>query len=174
MPGPLVALLMGSDSDLHTMKEACSILDSFGVPFDIRVLSAHRSPEDLVSYVKQAEQDGVCVFVAAAGGAAHLAGVVAAHTTRPVIGIPIQTSALNGLDSLLSIVQMPGGIPVATMAIGTAGARNAGLLAVQILALSDQNLNEKLKQHRVQQTKQVLHKDERVQKEFAKPAAPEN
>jgi phosphoribosylaminoimidazole carboxylase PurE protein len=167
MPSALVALLMGSDSDLPAVKEACAMLTSFGVPFEVRVLSAHRSPEDLVSYVKQAEQGGVRVFIAAAGGAAHLAGVVAAHTIRPVIGIPIQTSSLNGLDSLLSIVQMPGGVPVATMAIGTAGARNAGLLAVQILALSDESIDEKLRQYRVEQTKEVLQKDETIQKELA-------
>src|SRR5438874_13158451 len=111
MANPLVSLLMGSDSDSPTVREACNVLTSFGVPFDVRVLSAHRCPEDLVAYVKQAEQRGVRVFVAAAGGAAHLAGVVAAHTVRPVLGIPTQTSALNGLDSLLSIVQMPRGVP---------------------------------------------------------------
>src|SRR5438067_2457344 len=173
MPSPLVAILMGSDSDLETVKEACTVLTQFGVPFEVRVLSAHRSPEQVVAYIKQAEQGGTRVFVAAAGGAAHLAGVVAAHTIRPVIGIPIGTSSLNGLDSLLSIVQMPGGVPVATMAIGAAGARNAGLFAVQVLGLSDRELHEKLKHHRAQQTRQVLQKDERVQKEFAKPAAPE-
>src|SRR5207253_6465353 len=145
---PLVALIMGSDSDLPTVKEACSVLSSFGVPFVVRVLSAHRSPEELVAFVKQAEQQGVRIFIAAAGGAAHLAGVVAAHTTRPVLGIPIQTSALNGLDSLLSMVQMPGGVPVATMAIGAAGARNAGLFAVQILALGDDALAAKLRSQR--------------------------
>jgi phosphoribosylaminoimidazole carboxylase PurE protein len=167
MAEPLVALLMGSDSDLPTVKEACTVLRSFGVPFEVRVLSAHRCPEDLVAYVKQAEQRGVRIFIAAAGGAAHLAGVVAAHTTRPVLGIPIQTSALNGLDSLLSIVQMPGGVPVATMAIGTAGARNAGLFAVQILALADAALAEKLKKQRAEQTEHVRQKDQRVQAEFA-------
>jgi 5-(carboxyamino)imidazole ribonucleotide mutase len=158
---------MGSDSDLPTVKEACAILTGFGVPFEVRVLSAHRSPEELVSYVKQAEQAGVRVFIAAAGGAAHLAGVIAAHSLRPVIAIPIQTSALNGLDSLLSIVQMPGGVPVATMAIGAAGARNAGLFAIQILALTDESLNIKLRQYRAKQVEQVIEKDERVQKEFA-------
>src|SRR5947209_376780 len=140
MPNPLVALVMGSDSDLPTVKEACTVLRNFGVPFEVRVLSAHRCPEDLVAFVKQAEQQGVQVFIAAAGGAAHLAGVVAAHTTRPVLGIPIHTSALNGLDSLLSMVQMPGGVPVATMAIGAAGASDAGLFAVQILALQEPSL----------------------------------
>jgi 5-(carboxyamino)imidazole ribonucleotide mutase len=159
-----VALLMGSDSDLPTMREACAVLQDFGVPFEARVLSAHRSPEDLVTFVKKAEEGGVRVFIAAAGGAAHLAGVVGAHTTRPVIGVPIQTGALGGLDSLLSTVQMPGGVPVATMAIG--GARNAGLLAVQILALSDPALSEKLRQHRVEQAEQVRLKDKKIQAEL--------
>jgi 5-(carboxyamino)imidazole ribonucleotide mutase len=168
MAGVRVALLMGSDSDLPTVQEAADVLSDFGVPFDIRVLSAHRCPEQLIAYVKQAEGAGVQVFVAAAGGAAHLGGVVAAHTTRPVIGIPIQSSALNGLDSLLSIVQMPGGVPVATMAIGTAGAKNAGLFAVQILALSDRALAEKLIEQRLEQTEKVLQKDQRVQNQFTK------
>jgi phosphoribosylaminoimidazole carboxylase PurE protein len=165
MSSPVVALLMGSDSDLPTVQEACTVLRGFDVPFTIRVLSAHRTPEDLIAFVRQAERQGVSVFVAAAGGAAHLAGVVAAHTTRPVLGIPIQTSALNGLDSLLSTVQMPGGVPVATMAIGAAGARNAGLFAVQILALADPGLAEKLNRYRAEQVEQVRQKDQRVQEE---------
>ena len=169
MAAPLVAILMGSDSDLPTVREACAVLDTFGVPFEVRVLSAHRSPEDLASYVEQAEHKGVQVFIAAAGGAAHLAGVVAAHTIRPVVGIPIQTSALNGLDSLLSTVQMPGGVPVATMAIGPAGARNAGLFAVQVLALADQTLTEKLRRHRIQTIEQLRQKDQRVQQELSEP-----
>jgi phosphoribosylaminoimidazole carboxylase PurE protein len=166
MTNPLVALLMGSDSDLPTVKEACAILQSFGVPFEAHVLSAHRSPEDLVAFVRKAEQIGVRVFIAAAGGAAHLAGVVAAHTTRPVIGIPIQTSGLGGLDSLLSTVQMPGGVPVATMAIGPGGARNAGLFAVQILALADSSLAAKLQENRVKQVEQVRQKDKKIQAEL--------
>src|SRR6266436_3492324 len=166
MPAPVVALLMGSDSDLPTVKEACAVLGKFGVPFEVRVLSAHRCPEELVAYVKQAEQGGTRVFIAAAGGAAHLAGVVAAHTTRPVIGIPIQTSALGGLDSLLSTVQMPGGVPVATMAIGAGGARNAGLFAVQILALADSSLAAKLQEYRAKQVEQVRQKDKKIQTEL--------
>jgi phosphoribosylaminoimidazole carboxylase PurE protein len=158
---------MGSDSDLPTVKEACTVLQKFAVPFTVRVLSAHRTPEDLVAFVRQAEQEGVRVFIAAAGGAAHLAGVVAAHTARPVLGIPIQTSSLGGLDSLLSMVQMPGGVPVATMAIGNAGARNAGLFALQILALSDDQLAAKLRKARTEQIEQVRQKDQRVQQEFA-------
>lgn len=161
-----VALLMGSDSDLPTVKEACTVLRQLGVSFTVRVLSAHRCPDDLVAFVRQAEQSGVQVFIAAAGGAAHLAGVVAAHTVRPVLGIPIQTSSLGGLDSLLSIVQMPGGVPVGTMAIGAAGARNAGLFAAQILALGDAALAERLRRQRIEQTEQVRQKDQRVQAEF--------
>src|SRR5579871_1080673 len=166
MPESLVAVVMGSDSDLPTVREACNILRNFGVPFEVRVLSAHRCPEELVSFVKQAEERGVRLFLAAAGGAAHLAGVIAAHTVRPVIGIPIQSAALNGLDSLLSMVQMPGGVPVATMAIGSAGARNAGLFAVQVLALADSALAERLRRQRTEQRDQVLQKDQRVQGEF--------
>ena len=166
MTNPLVALLMGSDSDLPTVKEACAVLQSFGVPFEAHVISAHRSPEDLVAFVRKAEQAGVRVFIAAAGGAAHLAGVVAAHTTRPVIGIPIQTSGLGGLDSLLSTVQMPGGVPVATMAIGPGGARNAGLFAVQVLALADPALAAKLQEYRAKQIEQVRQKDKKIQTEL--------
>jgi 5-(carboxyamino)imidazole ribonucleotide mutase len=166
MANPSVALLMGSDSDLPTVKEACAVLQSFGVGFEAHVLSAHRSPEDLVAFVRKAETAGVRVFIAAAGGAAHLAGVVAAHTTRPVIGIPIQTSSLGGLDSLLSTVQMPGGVPVATMAIGAGGARNAGLFAVQILAVSDFSLATKLQEHRTKQADQVRQKDKKIQSEL--------
>src|SRR5260370_16593979 len=136
MANPLVVLLMGSDSDLPTVKEACAVLQDFGVAFEAHVLSAHRTPDDLTAFVQRAEQSGVRVFIAAAGGAAHLAGVVAAHTTRPVIGIPIHTSALGGLDSLLSTVQLPAGVPVATMSIGPGGARNPALFAIEILALA--------------------------------------
>jgi 5-(carboxyamino)imidazole ribonucleotide mutase len=168
MAEPLISILMGSDSDLPTVNETGAVLKSFGVPFEARVLSAHRSPEDLTAYIKQAENKGVRVFIAAAGGAAHLAGVVAAHTIRPVIGIPIQTGALNGLDSLLAMVQMPAGVPVGTMAIGAGGARNAGLFAVQILALADPALAERMRQMRVEQVEGVRKKDLRVQAEFAK------
>jgi len=166
MANPLVALVMGSDSDLKTVKEACAVLQSFGVPFEAHVLSAHKSPEDLLAFVRKAEQAGVRIFIAAAGGAAHLAGVVAAHTSRPVIGIPIQTSSLGGLDSLLSTVQMPGGVPVATMAIGPGGARNAGLLAIQILALADPSLAAKLQEYRTTQIEQVRQKDKKIQTEL--------
>src|SRR5438874_10940077 len=166
MANPLVVLLMGSDSDLPTVKEACAVLHDFGVAFEAHVLSAHRTPDDLTAYVRRAEQLGARVFIAAAGGAAHLAGVVAAHTVKPVIGIPIQTSSLGGLDSLLSIVQMPGGVPVATMAIGTGGARNAGLFAVQVLALSDAGLADRLRKQRAEQTESVRQKDQKIHAEF--------
>lgn len=139
---PLVAIIMGSDSDLKVMKEAAVILEEFEVPHMITVMSAHRTPDRSVAFAKSAAEQGIKVIIAGAGGAAHLAGVVAACTTIPVIGVPIQSKSLNGLDSLLSIVQMPAGIPVASVAID--GARNAGLLAVQMLALSDITLSKKL------------------------------
>jgi 5-(carboxyamino)imidazole ribonucleotide mutase len=138
-----VSILMGSESDLDTVSEAIAILKDFKVGFQARVLSAHRTPKEVARYVEQATASGTRVFIAAAGGAAALAGVVAAHTVRPVIGIPIETKTLKGLDSLLSTVQMPAGIPVAGMSIGKAGARNAALLAVQILAVSDRKLTAK-------------------------------
>lgn len=138
MTAPLVGIIMGSDSDLPTMREAAERCADFGVAFELRVVSAHRTPHDMAEYASTAHQRGLKVIVAGAGGAAHLPGMVAAYTPLPVIGVPIRTSALAGLDSLLSIVQMPGGVPVATVAIG--GAANAGLLAVQILATHDEAL----------------------------------
>lgn len=143
MAKPLVCILMGSDSDLDVMWESAKVLQDFGVAYDMQVLSAHRSPQLVADFAVKAKDEGVRVIIAGAGGAAHLAGVVAAHTTLPVIGVPI-SSAINGLDSLLSTVQMPSGIPVATVAIGKPGAANAGYLAVQILALSDTSLATKL------------------------------
>lgn len=151
---PLVAVLMGSKSDWETMKAAQEILQRFGVAHECRVMSAHRSPALVREYVEQAEGRGVEVIIAAAGGAAHLAGVVAAHTVLPVLGVPM-TSTLNGLDSLLSTVQMPGGIPVGTLAIGKAGATNAALLAVAILANSRPELRRKLKEFRAEQEEKV-------------------
>jgi 5-(carboxyamino)imidazole ribonucleotide mutase len=151
---PLVAVMMGSTSDWETMKHTADTLTSFGVPHECRALSAHRTPAETVEFVESAEKEGVEVFIAAAGGAAHLAGVVAAHTLRPVLGVPM-TSALNGLDSLLSTVQMPGGIPVGTLAIGKAGAKNAALLAVAILANSRPELAKKLRKFREEQTEKV-------------------
>ena len=153
---PLVAILMGSKSDWETVQDAAELLEGFGVPHDCRVLSAHRTPDEVREYVAGAEDRGVEVIVAAAGGAAHLAGVCAAHTVLPVLGIPIDSSPLNGLDSLLSMVQMPRGIPVGTLAIGKGGAANAALLAIAILANSRPQLREKLREFRRQQKQKVL------------------
>ena len=134
-----VAVIMGSQSDWDTMKHACDVLDELGIPYEKKVVSAHRTPDYMFEYAAKARERGLKVIIAGAGGAAHLPGMVAAKTTVPVIGVPVKSSTLNGLDSLLSIVQMPGGVPVATVAIGKAGATNAGLLAAQILALEDRN-----------------------------------
>ena len=155
-PPPLVGLIMGSVSDWETMAHAAEVLDRFGVPHERRVVSAHRTPRWMTEYAESAEGRGLEVIVAAAGGAAHLPGMVAAHTLLPVIGVPVQSRALNGLDSLLSIVQMPGGVPVATMAIGTAGATNAGLLAVAMLAVRRPELRERLRAFRDEQAGKVL------------------
>lgn len=163
-----LSILMGSDSDLEIMKEAAKMLDSFQVKYEMKVLSAHRSPELVSEYVKKAPQNGTKIFIAGAGGAAHLAGTIAAHTTLPVIGVPIQTQLSGGLDSLLSTVQMPSGIPVATVAVGKSGAANAGLLAVQILALSDASLAEKLKVHKASLVKSVQEKNEKLKNQFGK------
>jgi len=155
MPQPLVAVVMGSKSDWETMRHCDETLTQFGVPHECRVLSAHRTPQLASQYAAEAESRGFEVIVAAAGGAAHLAGVLAAQTLLPVLGVPMQSAALQGLDSLLSTVQMPGGIPVGTLAIGTAGARNAALLAVAILANSRPELREKLKRFRAEQADRV-------------------
>jgi phosphoribosylaminoimidazole carboxylase PurE protein len=144
MSKPQVSIVMGSDSDLDIMREAAKALDDFGVAYEIDVTSAHRSPDRTADYARKAASRGIRVIIAGAGGAAHLAGVIAAHTTLPVIGVPIPSTPLNGMDSLLATVQMPAGIPVATVAIGKAGATNAGILAVQILALSNELLAKKL------------------------------
>jgi 5-(carboxyamino)imidazole ribonucleotide mutase len=152
---PLVGVIMGSKSDWETMSQAAGILADFGVPHEARVVSAHRTPQWMAEYAASAASRGLEVIVAGAGGAAHLPGMVAAHTVLPVIGVPVQSAALNGLDSLLSIVQMPKGVPVATVAIGSAGAVNAGLLAVAILATSRPELRKKLQQYRDQMTADV-------------------
>ena len=159
-----VAILMGSETDLPVMMSCVRILEEFGVAYDIKVLSAHRTPTETVRYVKQAPGKGIRVFVAAAGGAAHLAGVIAGHTTYPVIGVPIESPSLKGLDSLLSIVQMPGGIPVGTMAIGKSGAKNAGIFAVEILALSNPTLAKKLGQYKKNMAQSVLAKNKSIKK----------
>lgn len=143
-----VGVIMGSTSDWETMQHTCTILDELGIAFEKKVVSAHRTPDQMFTYAEQARVRGIHVIIAGAGGAAHLPGMVAAKTTLPVIGVPVQSKALNGLDSLLSIVQMPGGVPVATVAIGKAGATNAGLLAAQILAITDSALAEKLEAKR--------------------------
>jgi 5-(carboxyamino)imidazole ribonucleotide mutase len=153
---PLVAILMGSKSDWDTMRHASEVLTEFGVPHESRALSAHRTPKAVSEFAETAEARGIEVIIAGAGGAAHLAGVIAAHTTIPILGVPIESKALKGLDSLLSIVQMPGGIPVGTLAIGTAGAKNAGLFAVSILANSRPELKEKLHRFREQQAAKVI------------------
>ena len=156
-----VAILMGSDSDLEIMNEAASALKDFGVSYEIQVLSAHRSPEDVRGYVKQAKGNGTRIFICGAGGAAHLAGTVAAQTTLPVIGVPMP-SALLGLDSLLSTAQMPAGVPVATVAVGKAGARNAGILACQMLALQDKALSEKLEAFKKKMVAAIRKKNENL------------
>jgi phosphoribosylaminoimidazole carboxylase PurE protein len=163
---PLVGILMGSDSDLPTMGEAAKVLQEFDVPFEIHVSSAHRTPDRVIRFARDAEKRGFRVLIAGAGGAAHLAGVTAAHTVLPVIGVPIEGGALHGLDALLSTVQMPGGIPVATVAIGKSGARNAGLLAVQILALTDARLRRDLLASRRRMSAQVAEKDRQLQATF--------
>ena len=153
---PKVGVIMGSSSDWETMKYACDILEELKVPYEKQVVSAHRTPDLMFQYAEQARSRGIQVIIAGAGGAAHLPGMVAAKTTLPVIGVPVQSRALNGLDSLLSIVQMPGGVPVATVAIGKAGATNAGLLAAQILGATDKTLAEKLELRREETKQQVL------------------
>ncbi len=146
---PKIGVIMGSSSDWDTMRHACDILEELNIPYEKRVVSAHRTPDLMFEYAEEARARGIQVIIAGAGGAAHLPGMVAAKTTLPVIGVPVQSRALNGLDSLLSIVQMPGGVPVATVAIGKAGATNAGLLATQILSTTDQQITEKLEARRL-------------------------
>lgn len=153
---PLVGIIMGSKSDWETMRHASETLQRFGVPHESRVLSAHRTPEATAQYVSAAEGRGLQVIIAAAGGAAHLAGLAAAHTILPVLGVPIESAALSGLDSLLSTVQMPGGVPVGTLAIGKPGATNAALLAVSILSGVRPELREKLRAYRQEQSASVL------------------
>jgi 5-(carboxyamino)imidazole ribonucleotide mutase len=151
-----VGVVMGSQSDWETMREACNILDEFGVKYEARVVSAHRTPHWMVQYASAAADRGLKVLIAGAGGAAHLPGMVASCTSLPVLGVPVSSRQLSGLDSLLSIVQMPGGVPVGTLAIGPSGAKNAGLLAVRILALQDPSLSTKLDEFIQKQTEKVL------------------
>jgi len=159
---PLVSIVMGSDSDLEIMREAGKTLDEFGIPYEIDITSAHRSPARTAQFARAAAGRGIKVIIAGAGGAAHLAGVIAAETTLPVIGVPIPSSALQGLDSLLATVQMPAGIPVATLAVGKAGAINAGILAAQMLALNDAKLAKKLAAHKEKLAKGVEEKSKKL------------
>jgi 5-(carboxyamino)imidazole ribonucleotide mutase len=165
--GALVGILMGSDSDYPMMAEATKALDKFGIPYEIEVASAHRTPARAHEYATTAISRGLKVIICAAGAAAHLAGVIAANTILPVIGVPMSTSSLNGLDALLSTVQMPGGIPVATMAIDKAGATNAAIFAAEILGLSDAGIARKLVAHKEELAQQVAEKNARLQKQRA-------
>lgn len=161
-----VAFLMGSDSDLPTLEGAFEILDELGIGYHVRVLSAHRTPEDTVAFVREAKQLGIRLFVAAAGMAAHLAGTLAAHTRLPVIGVPIDSGPYNGHDALLSTVMMPPGIPVGTVGIGKSGAKNAALFAARILALGDPELAERLESRTESERRKVLQKDAEVRKKY--------
>jgi len=147
---------MGSQSDWGTMQEACKVLDEFEIPYEAKVVSAHRTPHFMIEYATAAQSRGLQVIIAGAGGAAHLPGMVASCTTLPVLGVPVQSRSLQGLDSLLSMVQMPGGVPVATLAIGASGAKNAGLLAARILALGDIAVRSKMEDYMARQTRMVL------------------
>ena len=160
---PQVGIVMGSDSDWPKINKVADALTEFGVVYEVRVMSAHRTPHIVSEYATTARDRGLQVIIAAAGGAAHLAGVVAAHTTLPVIGLPVPTAELGGLDSLLSTVQMPGDVPVATMAVGMGGPRNAGLFAVQIMATADENLRSRLEEFKRDLTKKIAAKDDKLQ-----------
>ncbi|MEQ8523333.1 5-(carboxyamino)imidazole ribonucleotide mutase [Gracilimonas sp.] len=160
MSKPIVGVVMGSDSDWPTMKEAAEILDYFQIPYEKRVVSAHRTPDIMASYGKEARERGIQVIIAGAGGAAHLPGMLASHTTLPVIGVPVKTTALGGVDSLYSIVQMPNGIPVATVAIGKA--KNAGLLAIRMLGMDDDSLTKKLENYHQKMAQESMKKTENL------------
>jgi len=159
---PLIAIVMGSDSDLPIMKEASKLLNSFGVPFEIKVLSAHRSPELAAKFSKSARNNGLRIIIAGAGGAAHLAGVIASHTTLPVIGVPIESKYLKGIDSLFSTVQMPGGVPVSCMSIGKSGAKNAAITALQILGLKDGRIQKKLESFKEDMVRAIKKKNKEL------------
>jgi 5-(carboxyamino)imidazole ribonucleotide mutase len=161
MKKPIVGIIMGSDSDLPTMREAANILQEFGVTYEMKITSAHRTPNFMAKYSSSALKHGIKIIIAGAGGAAHLPGMSASHTPLPVIGVPIKTKSMDGLDSLLSIAQMPGGIPVATVAIGSG--KNAGLLAVQMLAISDKKLMKKMIEYKKQLEKESLRKNKKLQ-----------
>ncbi len=157
---PLVGIIMGSDSDLPTMEKAFEPLDEFNIPYEVKIVSAHRTPDMMAEYGKTAHKRGLRVIIAGAGGAAHLPGMTAAHTPLPVIGVPVQSKSLNGLDSLLSIVQMPGGVPVATVAIGQA--KNAGILAVEIIAASDEKLQQKIIDYKEKMAEESKAKNDKL------------
>jgi phosphoribosylaminoimidazole carboxylase PurE protein len=159
---PVVGIVMGSASDWPSLEPAATLLQEWGISVEVSVASAHRSPHKAQAYAREAADRGLKIIIAAAGAAAHLAGVLAAETTLPVIGVPVPNSSLQGLDSLLATVQMPAGVPVATMALGTAGAKNAAVLAAQILALSDPRLQEKLKQHKLDLEAQVVQQNDQI------------
>lgn len=159
---PVVGVIMGSTSDWETMKHSCEILEQLEIPFEKKVVSAHRTPDLLFEYAESAKERGIKIIIAGAGGAAHLPGMTAAKTIVPVIGVPIQSKALNGMDSLLSIVQMPGGVPVATVAIGKAGAANAGLLAAQILGITNVKIADRLEAMRNESKEKVLNSSEQL------------
>lgn len=163
MKQAIVGIIMGSDSDLSVMHEAAKVLDEFEIPYELTIVSAHRTPERMFEYAKTAASRGLKVIIAGAGGAAHLPGMIAAITTLPVIGVPVQSKTMNGLDSLYSIVQMPPGVPVATVAIN--GAKNAGLLAVQILGLSDKKIQDKTTEYKKELKKSVIVKAEKLEKD---------
>jgi 5-(carboxyamino)imidazole ribonucleotide mutase len=169
MSKPLVSIVMGSDSDLDIMREAATSLEEFGIAYEIDVTSAHRSPERTAEFAKSAAGRGIRVIIAGAGGAAHLAGVIAAHTSLPVIGVPIPSTPLNGLDSLLATVQMPAGIPVATVAIGKPGATNAGILAAQIIALGSAAVSKKMLAHKEKLSNSVEEKSKKLKMTLGTP-----
>src|ERR1700740_638708 len=162
MRKPQVSIVMGSDSDLEIMREAGKALDEFGIAYEMDITSAHRAPDKTADFARKAAERGIRVIIAGAGGAAHLAGVIAAHTTLPVIGVPIPSTSLNGMDSLLSTVQMPAGIPVATVAIGKPGATNAGILAAQMIGLADEGIAKKLHSHKEKLARGVEEKSRKL------------
>lgn len=167
-PKPVVAIVMGSKSDLESLKGAFQTLKDFDVPFTAKIMSAHRTPHEAVEFAENAESEGIKVIICVAGMAAHLGGVIAAHTTLPVIGLPMACEPFNGFDALLAMVQMPPGIPVATVTVGPAGAKNAALYAISMLALSDSGLAGKLKEFRTSQTQKVLEANEELQQELSR------
>ncbi len=173
MSKPVVGILMGSDSDLPVMQEAAAMLQEFGIDYEMTIASAHRTPKKVLEYGSTADKRGIKVIIAGAGWAAHLAGVVASQTTLPVIGVPIDSSPLKGLDALLATVQMPGGVPVATMSLGKAGAKNAGIFAAQIIAASDVKIANRLKVYRVEMEREVEEKAKRLAVMSSAPATTE-